>query len=239
MAHLLACPPGPDVQTACRMRSLWKIISGDTPAACLKRVPFHTPPNPVSMKAKVIVTRPSLQALADKHDHHAAQKRSAQREARVAKEWGDLSENAEYKASKEKFRLAGRLQQRLVRELKSLEDSGYEIVDPLDWTRVHSAPEIARVGVVVRVTQNRFTEDYLLVGAKDQNLADDLALVPVPYTSPLGQALFERSAPSHADALIAGEKRSLQILSLRAPTREEVLALYPELTPQDAQPPHA
>ena len=191
------------------------------------------------MKAKVIVTRPSLQALADKHDHHAAEKRSAQREARVAKEWGDLSENAEYKASKEKFRLAGRLQQRLVRELKALEDAGYQVVDPLDWVRQQHPPTQAGVGVVVRVTQNRFTEDYLLVGAKDQNLADDLSIVPVPYTSPLGQALFEKTAPLRVEAIIAGEKRSLELLSLRTPSLEEVLALYPELTPQDSQPPSA
>ena len=85
------------------------------------------------MSVRLIVTRPSLQIMAEKMDRHQSEKMSAQREAKVAKEWGDLSENAEYKASKEKFRLAGRLQQRMVREFKRLESSGYQIVDPLVW----------------------------------------------------------------------------------------------------------
>ena len=185
------------------------------------------------MAEKIIVSRPSLQSLADKHDLHAAQKRAAQREAKVAKEWGDLSENAEYKASKEKFRLAGRIQQRLVRELKKLEDTGYEVVDPLDWVRSVTGPPVVRVGVVVRVAQRNTTEDYLVVGAKDQDLPLDQPIVPLPYTSPLGAALYGLLAPRSLEAWIAGEKRVLQIVSVRPPTLEEVLALYPELTPQE------
>lgn len=184
------------------------------------------------MSQRIIVSRPSLQALAEKHDQHASQKMAAQKEAKIAKEWGDLSENAEYKASKEKFRLAGRLQQRMVRELRRLEDTGYQVVDPLDWVSPAQAPSRVDVGVVARVAQGRFTEDYLLVGAKDQDLPQDQSLAPVPYTSPLGQALMGQSAPQRIEATIAGEKRTLQLLSLRSPTAAEVISLYPELTPQ-------
>jgi transcription elongation GreA/GreB family factor len=185
------------------------------------------------MAEKIIVSRPSLQSLADKHDLHAAQKRVAQREAKVAKEWGDLSENAEYKASKEKFRLAGRIQQRLVRELKKLEDTGYEVVDPLDWVRAEIKAPVVRVGVVVRLAQGNMVEDYLVVGAKDQDLPLDQTVVPLPYTSPLGAAIYGLVAPQSLDAVIAGEKRALRIEGVRSPTREEVLALYPELTLQE------
>ena len=157
----------------------------------------------------------------------------AQREAKVAKEWGDLSENAEYKASKEKFRLAGRLQQRMVRELKGIESAGYEIVDPLDWARVSGEVFEVAVGVVARVTQGDFTDSYLLAGAKDQHLPTDKSLIPVPYTSPLGEALMGRRAPQRIETTIAGELRILSLESLRAPTLEEVLELYPELTPQN------
>lgn len=184
------------------------------------------------MQVRLIVTQPSLQNLAETLDRHAAEKMQAQREAKVAKEWGDLSENAEYKASKEKFRLAGRLQQRMVRELKGIESAGYEIVDPLDWAR-HAGERIkVDVGVVARVTQGDFSEDYLLAGAKDQHLPTDRALVPVPYTSPLGNALMGKTAPQRIDAMIAGELRVLHLETLRTPTLEEVLDLYPELTPQ-------
>jgi transcription elongation GreA/GreB family factor len=181
---------------------------------------------------RLIVTGPSLQTMAETMDQYASQKRTAQREAKVAKEWGDLSENAEYKASKEKFRLAGRLQQRYVREFKKLESTGYLVVDPLDWTRREVPPQEVEVGVVVAVTQGRFTEEYLLVGAKDQNLPMDLPLVPLPYTSPLGAVLLGRRAGERVEAAIAGEKRLLQIGALRAPRVEEVLDLYPELTPE-------
>ncbi len=181
------------------------------------------------MPKQVIVSRPSLQNLAETHDKHTNAKFAAQREAKVAKEWGDLSENAEYKASKEKFRLAGRLQQRVGRELKQLQDQGYIVVDPIDWALAEGVPVSVEVGVVARVTQNGFTEDYLLAGAKDNHLPTDGKLVPVPYTSPLGQVLMGNSAPRKIEGMIAGEKRSLQIESLRRPTRDELVELYPEL----------
>jgi transcription elongation GreA/GreB family factor len=181
------------------------------------------------MPQKLIVSRPSLQNLAETLDKHTSEKFAAQREAKIAKEWGDLSENAEYKASKEKFRLAGRLQQRVGRELKHLQNQGYEIVDPLDWARTKEAPGRVEVGVVARVTQHGFTEDYLLAGAKDHHLPADAALVPVPYTSPLGQALMDRAPATRIEAAIAGETRVLQLESLRRPTRAEIIELYPEL----------
>jgi transcription elongation GreA/GreB family factor len=184
------------------------------------------------MAERIIVTRTSLQTMAETLDRHSSQKIQAQREAKVAKEWGDLSENAEYKASKEKFRLAGRLQQRMVREFKRLESTGYEIVDPLDWAKRTGPVQRVEVGVVARVKQGDFTDDYLLTGAKDQHLPTDLALVPLPYTSPLGSALMGHAAPGRIEADIAGQKRALELLSLRAPTLAEILDFYPELTPQ-------
>jgi transcription elongation GreA/GreB family factor len=181
---------------------------------------------------RLIVTGPSLESMAETMDHHAAQKRSAQREAKVAKEWGDLSENAEYKASKEKFRLAGRMQQRFVREFKKLENVGYVVVNPLDWVRPDAVLERVQVGVVVGVTQGQFTREYLLVGAKDQNLPMDRPLIPLPYTAPLGEALIGRRAGERVECVIAGERRVLQLGALRVPSREEVLDFYPGLTPE-------
>lgn len=181
------------------------------------------------MVERIIVSRPSLQNLAETLDKHTSEKFAAQREAKVAKEWGDLSENAEYKASKEKFRQAGRLQQRVGRELKHLQERGYEVVDPLEWANPTLPLTKVEVGVVARVTQNGFTEDYLLAGAKDNHLPTDGALVPVPYTSPLGKALMGAQAKQRREAMIASEKRILEIESLRAPTVAEIVGLYPEL----------
>lgn len=187
-------------------------------------------PPPKNPRARLIVSRPSLQQLAEALDKHASEKHTAKREAKVAKEHGDLSENAEYKASKEKFRLAGKLEQRVGRELKHLEDNGYEVVDPLDWTRAEGKPKLVEVGVVARVEQGDFTEDYLIAGAKDISLPANAKVLGVPYTSPLGQALMGQKAPAKVDAILAGEKRTLKIKSLRRPTREEIVELFPELT---------
>jgi hypothetical protein len=112
--------------------------------------------------------------------------------------------------------------------LKRLESEGYEVVDPLDWAN-GGPPSRVEVGVVARVTQRGFTEDYLLAGAKDNHLPAEARLVPVPYTSPLGAALMGRSARTRVEAAIAGEKRVLEIEALRAPTREEILEIFPEL----------
>lgn len=183
----------------------------------------------LAMSIRLIVTRQSLQFMAEKMELHQSQKIAAQKEAKVAKEWGDLSENAEYKASKEKFRLAGRLQQRMVRDLKKLENSGYQIVDPIDWTQAGPSIKEVAVGTIAKVTQNGHTEDYLVVGAKDQHLPMEGDIVPVPYTSPLGQALIGASANSRVQATIAGEMRILEIGPLRAPNLEEVCSLYPDL----------
>lgn len=169
--------------------------------------------------------------MAEKMDQHGAEKMKAQREAKVAREWGDLSENAEYKASKEKFRLAGRLQQQMVRQFKHLEGAGYEVVDPLDWASAGAPILCVDVGVVARVRQGGIAEDFLIAGAKDQHLPMDQSLVPLPYTSPLGQALMGVVAPARVEALIAREKRVLELESVRRPTVGEVLELYPELTP--------
>jgi transcription elongation GreA/GreB family factor len=179
---------------------------------------------------QIIVSRPSLQTLAETLDKHTNAKFAAQREARVAKEWGDLSENAEYKASKEKFRLAGRLQQRVGRELKALQNQGYIVVDPLDWARAEGLPSLIEVGVVVRITQANYTENYLVAGAKDTHLPENASLVVAPYTSPLGQALYGKAAPARVEVALAGEVRLIEIHSLRRPTVAEIIELYPELS---------
>jgi transcription elongation GreA/GreB family factor len=182
------------------------------------------------MPERLIVSRPSLQHLAETLDKHANAKFAARREAKVAKEWGDLRENAEYKASKEKFRLAGKLQQRVGGELKQLEAGGYTVVDPADWIAAKGRPQRVEVGVVARVTQHPFTEDYLIAGAKDSHLPATAKLVGVPYTSPLGQALMGQTAPAKFQAELAGESRQIELLSLRRPKKAEILELYPELT---------
>ena len=103
-------------------------------------------------------------------------------------------------------------------ELKQLDERGYVVVDPADWVNAKGKPAQVEVGVVARVTQNGFTEDYLIAGAKDTHLPTEGKLVPVPYTSPLGNALMGQGAPGVIKTVLAGEPRVLELVSLRRPS---------------------
>ena len=65
------------------------------------------------MQEKIILSTVSAWELGDKFETTKAQKNEALREAQIAKQDGDLSENAPYQAAKEKFRTMGRIQRRL------------------------------------------------------------------------------------------------------------------------------
>jgi len=70
------------------------------------------------MQEKIILSTVSAWELGDKFETTKAQKNEALREAQIAKQDGDLSENAPYQAAKEKFRTMGRIQRRLRVELR-------------------------------------------------------------------------------------------------------------------------
>src|SRR6202521_314686 len=85
------------------------------------------------MQEKIILSTVSAWELGDKFDLTRAQKNDALREAKIAKQDGDLSENAPYQAAKEKFRTMGRIQRRLTGEMNELITQGHTVVDPLSW----------------------------------------------------------------------------------------------------------
>jgi hypothetical protein len=58
------------------------------------------------MPEKIILTTVSAWELGEKFEDARAQKNEALHEAKLAKQDGDLSENAPYQAAKEKFRTA-------------------------------------------------------------------------------------------------------------------------------------
>src|SRR6516164_869723 len=85
------------------------------------------------MQEKIILSTVSAWELGEKFETTRTQKNEALREAKIAKQDGDLSENAPYQAAKEKFRTMGRIQRRLTREMNELIKQGHRIVDPLSW----------------------------------------------------------------------------------------------------------
>src|ERR1700721_1397966 len=85
------------------------------------------------MQEKIILSTVSAWELGDKFETTRAQKNDALREAKIAKQDGDLSENAPYQAAKEKFRTMGRIQRRLTGEMNKLIAQGHTVVDPSSW----------------------------------------------------------------------------------------------------------
>ena len=180
------------------------------------------------MKEKIILSTVSAWELGDQFDSAQAQKNEALREAKVAKQDGDLSENAPYQAAKEKFRTMGRIQRRLTGEMDHLLNEGHRLVDPLTWVN-DSVPEAVELGAVVVIDLDGEREKFLVAGARDHHVPNEGDILPIPYTSPLGHALIGRHAKESFSVTIRETVRSVYVRSLRRPTREEILAIFPAL----------
>ncbi|HEX7193658.1 MAG TPA: hypothetical protein VF207_01715 [Chthoniobacterales bacterium] len=180
------------------------------------------------MAEKTIISTVSAWELGEKFETTRASKNEALREARIAKQDGDLSENAPYQAAKEKFRTMGRIQRRLTREMNELIEQGHTIVDPLSWVKETPA-EAVELGTVVEVEQGGETRLVLVAGARDHHFPAEGNIMPVPYNSPLGKVLLYRGAGERFAATINGSSFVLVIISLRRPTRDEIFQIFPML----------
>jgi transcription elongation GreA/GreB family factor len=180
------------------------------------------------MAEKTIISTVSAWELGEKFETTRASKNEALREARIAKQDGDLSENAPYQAAKEKFRTMGRIQRRLTREMNELIEQGHTIVDPLSWVKETPA-EAVELGTVVEVEQGGETRLVLVAGARDHHFPAEGNIMPVPYNSPLGKVLLYRAAGERFAATINGSSFVLVIISLRRPTRDEIFQIFPML----------
>jgi transcription elongation GreA/GreB family factor len=180
------------------------------------------------VKEKIILSTVSAWELGDHFESAQAQKNEALREAKVAKLDGDLSENAPYQAAKEKFRTMGRIQRRLTREMDQLLTEGHRLVDPLTWVN-ESVPEMVELGTVVMIDLDGEREKFLVAGARDHHIPNEGDILPIPYTSPLGHALMGRHEKESFSVSIQEATRTVQVHTIRRPTREEILAIFPAL----------
>jgi transcription elongation GreA/GreB family factor len=180
------------------------------------------------MPEKIILSTVSAWELGAKFEDTRAQKNAALREARIAKQDGDLSENAPYQAAKEKFRTMGRIERRLTGEMNYLIDQGHTIVDPLTWV---SEDEVTLVGLGVVVALELSGEDQtvLIAGARDHHFPEAGEIIPIPYNSPLGAELLNHRAGDRFETRINGRERSIKIASVRRPILAEILNIFPKL----------
>src|ERR1700726_4054917 len=180
------------------------------------------------MQEKIILSTVSAWELGDKFDLTRAQKNEALREAKIAKLDGDLRENAPYQAAKEKFRTMGRIQRRLTREMDHLLAEGHRLVDPLTWVNDNISEEV-ELGTVVVIDLDGEREKFLVAGARDHHTPNEGDILPIPYPSPLGLGLMGKHENESFSVKIREALRAVRVNSIRRPTRDEILAIFPAL----------
>jgi transcription elongation GreA/GreB family factor len=184
--------------------------------------------NSRAMQEKIIISTVSAWELGAKFESTRAQKNEALREAKIAKQDGDLSENAPYQAAKEKFRTMGRIQRRLTKEMDELINRGHTIVDPLSW--VTDKPVVAvELGTVAEIDQSGEKQTVLIAGARDHHFPSEGEIIPIPYNSPLGKALINRQVGARFTTQINGNQQTIAILCISRPTQTEIFDIFPAL----------
>lgn len=128
---------------------------------------------------EVYITQDGLKELKEKLDYLLSVKRKEVAEKiKVAREFGDLSENAEYDAAKEE-------QSFVESEIKEIEDKILHavIIDAVELS-VHEVS----IGNTVKVLDVEFNEEleYRIVGTTEANAAENR----ISNESPLGAALM-------------------------------------------------
>src|SRR5271165_4839579 len=130
------------------------------------------------MLEKIVISTVSAWELGAKFETTRAQKNEALREAKIAKQDGDLSENAPYQAAKEKFRTMGRIQRRLTKEMNELINQGHIIVNPLSW--VTDEPVVAvELGAVIEIEQGGEKQTVLIAGARDHHFPSEGEIIAI------------------------------------------------------------
>jgi transcription elongation GreA/GreB family factor len=180
------------------------------------------------MDEKIILSTVSAWDLGEKFDDVRAQKNDALREAKVAKQDGDLSENAPYQAAKEKFRTMGRIQRRLTWEMDHLIAHGHTVVDPMSWVTKEPADRV-EMGTIADILLGGEKQTLLIAGARDHHIPEEGDVIPIPYNSPLGTAIMHHQAGDQFDAVINRNNQTILISSLRRPTLAEILNVFPKL----------
>jgi transcription elongation GreA/GreB family factor len=180
------------------------------------------------MQEKIIISTVSAWDLGAKFETTRAQKNEALREAKIAKQDGDLSENAPYQAAKEKFRTMGRIQRRLTKEMNELINQGHIIVNPLSW--VTDKPVVAvELGTVAEIEQGGEKQTVLIAGARDHHFPSEGEIIPIPYNSPLGKALINHRVGDRFTSQINGNQQTIAILRVSRPNQTEIFNMFPAL----------
>ena len=131
------------------------------------------------------------------------QKRELEQELRVARDHGDLRENAEYHAAKE----------RLTQVVEKLTDIQYKMADVnvVDPSQLKTDAAVLGTRVKVKDLTTGDTDLYTLVGPDES----DPAAGKISMESPLGRAFLGHKVKEKVTAVLPAGPRAFEILSIQ------------------------
>lgn len=149
------------------------------------------------------MTPRGAQKLRDELAHLKEERPKISREIGIAREHGDLKENAEYHAAKER---QGMVEARM----KDIEDklARSEIIDPSKLTGSKVS-----FGATVELS-NLDTEEavtYQIVGAEESNVAEGL----ISISAPLARALIGRQVGDEVKVKLPAGERNYEVVDVR------------------------
>jgi transcription elongation GreA/GreB family factor len=171
----------------------------------------------------LVVSWDSLERRKREYDELVQKKIPANsRDIAIARSYGDLSENHEYKAAKEMHGVLMRRKGELERDLARAR--GSEMLNP--------RTDVVSIGTRVTVTElaKQHTETLTLLGAWDFDAQNHI----VSYLSPIGQALLNRKVGDETELELEGQVSRYRIESIEAaltPKAQEPLAPLQPPTP--------
>jgi transcription elongation factor GreA len=155
------------------------------------------------MPERVPMTPRGAQRLRDELAHLKEERPKISREIGIAREHGDLKENAEYHAAKERQGMAEA-------RMKDIEDklARSEIIDPSKLTGSKVS-----FGATVELS-NLDTEEavtYQIVGPEEYNVAEGL----ISISAPLARALIGRQVGDEVKVKLPAGERNYEVVDVR------------------------
>ncbi len=160
------------------------------------------------MDLSLFITQSGMDKLQRRINHLMSVERPETiRAIATAREFGDLSENAEYKAAREKQRQIDAELDRLRRRAAHL-----KVVDTASFPK-----DMVRFGSVCLTRDIEHNEEilYQVVGVDELNFFDEEGIQAVSVLSPIGKALLGKKVEDIAVVKAPMGDRHLQILEIR------------------------
>jgi transcription elongation factor GreA len=156
-------------------------------------------------ESTLIVSWESLERRKDEYNDLVKKKIPANsKEIAIARSYGDLRENHEYKAAKEMQKLLMRRKAEL--ETQLVQSRGTDFLNP--------KIDAVNIGTKVSVTDlhTQHSETYSILGAWDFDIEKGL----ISYLSPMAQALLNRKVGEEVEFDMEGVKKSYRIEAIEA-----------------------